>query len=359
MRDTPTDTSIAFIEAKVPDMQRIGQLLHVCRTENQWANRGPLYHMLANRYSEWFNLPADRAVLPCANGGIGLEAMARHQAVSAGRKLRWVASAFSFANLGRGYFTDMRFVDCDDRGMLDLAALRALDPDTYDGIVVVNPFGLARDFTGYVEFAGQNDKALLIDNAAGVDRDIPDWPWQSFSLHHTKPYGAGEGGLIVVPAEAAEAIYGLIDYGARPSDPAAWLNNGKLSDIACAFQIDRLERAPDWAPLYLEQAARVRRIATGLGLQPLLGDDRSPPATSWMYLATDPVPLERLRQSTRLRLAKYYQPLAPIEAAPRAHALFARLFNIPTHPDVGGLSDGELEGAIAITALPVSVKRIE
>ena len=34
----------------------------------------------------------------------------------------------SFKNLGRGYFTDMQVLDCDDQGLLDLAALEAVPP---------------------------------------------------------------------------------------------------------------------------------------------------------------------------------------------------------------------------------------
>jgi hypothetical protein len=35
----------------------------------------------------------------------------------------------------------------------------------------------------------------------------------------------------------------LLNYGAiGQEDRGQWLNNGKISDIACAFQLDRLAR---------------------------------------------------------------------------------------------------------------------
>ncbi len=283
--------------------------------------------------------------MPCANGGVALEAMARLLALEAGRPLRWVGSAFSFQNLGRGYFAGMTFVDCDARGVMDIEAVRRLDPDSFDGLVVVNPFGLMRDFSAHIAFARETGKALLFDNAAGVDRTLPDWPWQSLSLHHTKPYGAGEGGLALVPAEAAAALYGLLDYGPAPEDPAAWLNNGKISDIACAFHLDRLERVGDWAPLYHAQAARVARLAAETGLRPVRPyDGDAAPATSWVYLADGPVRVENLRESRRVTYAKYYKPLAPL---PRTLALYERLVNVPTHPDMARLGDGELAEELA------------
>lgn len=342
---------IAFVERKTPDMARVGELLDLCRATNRWANRGPLYARLAEGYAAHFGLDGTRAIVPVANGGIALEAMARLHDLRAGRRLRWVGSAFSFQNLGRGRFAEMRVLDCDGRGLLDLDAVRALDPDEFDGLVVVNPFGLFRDFSAYAAFAAETGKALLIDNAAGADSaeggGVPAWPWQAFSLHHTKPYGVGEGGLALVPAEAAEDLYALLDYGPAPADPELWLNNGKLSDIACAFLIDRLERAADWAPRHRAQAARVTRIAAGLGLRPLGRAADAPPMTSLPLVAEVPLPREALARARRLTFGKYYRPLVPL---PRAQALYERLINVPAHPDVAALSDDALADDIARAA---------
>jgi dTDP-4-amino-4,6-dideoxygalactose transaminase len=335
---------IRFVENKTPDMARVSGLLSLCAAENQWANRGPLYRMLADGFAAHFGIGADRAVVPCANAGVALEAMARLLAMRAGRKLRWIGSAFSFQNLGRGHFADMSFVDCDAEGRLDLSEVEAQDPDSYDGLVVVNPFGLFRDFDAYIAFARRTGKLMLIDNAAGVDHTIPDWPWQAFSLHHTKPYGMGEGGLALTPAEAAEDLYGLLNYGPVPGDPSAWINNGKLSDIACAFLIDRLEKVRDWAPKYLVQAERVMRVASAAGLRPVRPFGDAAPATSWVFLADRPIPIERVLAAEHVFLAKYYKPLAPL---PRTLDLYSRLVNVPTHPDLAALSEGDLCSELA------------
>ena len=60
----------------------------------------------------------------------------------------------------------------------------------------------------------------------------------------------GEGGAALVPMADAEAVYGLIDYASDLNGSPHWLENGKISDINCAFLIDRLERASDWLPRY-------------------------------------------------------------------------------------------------------------
>ena len=330
---------MAFVEAKQPDLVRVAELLEQCRAENMWANRGPLYARLKAGFATHMHLDAARAVVPCANGGVALEAMARLHDMRAGRRLRWVGSAFSFKNLGRGYFADMQFVDCTAQGMLDLEAVKRLDPDSWDGLVLVNPFGLAEDMSAYLAFAGETGRPLLIDNAAGLGPEIPDGPWQAFSLHHTKPYGMGEGGLAVVPAADEEELYALLNYGAVPADPGAWLNNGKLSDIACAFLIDRLEKHGDWAPRYLEQAFRVDALAREAGLAPLLPIHPHVPVTSRAYLWPEPLPAENLSRMQHVTCAKYYGPLAPL---PQVTRLYARLVNIPVHPDMARVADAVL-----------------
>lgn len=335
---------IKFVSDKAPDMARIAVLLDRCRTENHWANCGPLYGALAAAYASHFALSPDRTVTPCANAGVALEAMARRLEQVEGHPLRWVASAFSFQNLGRGYFADVHFVDCTDTGLLDLDQVRELPDDSYDGIIVVNPFGLHRDLQAYIDFARATGKHLMFDNAAGVDTIIPDWPRQAFSLHHTKPYGFGEGGLAVTPSGDAAPLYALLNYGPAPENPALWLNNGKLSDVSCAFLIDRLEQAETWRPQFQDQAARVVRLAEDQGLRPLRPFCPAAPAMNWAFVAPHPIALDKVLASTPLVLGKYYKPLAPL---PKTLSLYDHLVNIPTHPDVARLSDNDLRGVMA------------
>lgn len=329
-----------FVENKRPDMAYIASLLELCIESNMWANRGPLYHMLAEKYQKHMNVPTNRVVQPCTNGGIGLEALGRFLEIGFGKPIRWVGSAFSFSNLGRGYFARMQFIDCTKEGILDLELLAALDPESYDGFVVTNPFGAWPDFDPFIDFAQKSGKFMLIDNAAGVNEHIPDWPYQCFSLHHTKPYGAGEGGLILCPADEAEAIYNLLSYNPlSDKEKPHWINNGKVSDIACAFQIERLEKCSVWKPLYVEQITRITSIAAQVGLTPLYDFDLNIPATSLPFCSADVILQQDIDASQYLTLSKYYHPLAP---TPVCADIYSRLVNIPCHPDVALIPDDKL-----------------
>ncbi|MEM6941476.1 MAG: DegT/DnrJ/EryC1/StrS family aminotransferase [Pseudomonadota bacterium] len=330
---------VAFIEEKAPDLDRVGALLRVSASENRWANRGPLYQELAQALQQHAQIPVTSAIVPLANGGIALEAMARFFDQQAGQKQRWVASAFSFRNIGRGYFHDALLLDCDQNGLLDLEVCARLAPDSFDGLIVTNPFGMQRDFARYAEFARRTGKALLIDNAAGFHTDLPDWPWQSFSFHHTKPYGAGEGGAALVPREHAEAIYALVDYASDLGASAHWLGNGKISDFSCAFILDRLEKAEDWVPRYIEQRERMIDLACEVGLETLSAPQDGIPLTSLPFLSPVPLAESAIWDTQHLTLGKYYKPLRPL---PQVSEIYARLVNVPCHPDLARKSDDEI-----------------
>ena len=335
---------VKFVEAKRPDMKLVTRLLDECAAVNQWANFGPLYHRLADEYADHMNLGPGLALTPCANAGIALELVARAMAAHAGQpKLRWIGSAFSFKNLGRGYFSDMRFLDCDDEGLLDFAALEATPLEEFDGIIVTNPFGMTHDFDRFIRFAKMTGKKLVIDNAAGMDRVIPPWPWQVFSLHHTKPYGTGEGGLVLSPAAATEFLQLVINYDRVPDAPEYWLNNGKISDIACAFLIARLRHIVDWEAGYIEQRQRLHDMFAGYQLPSLLPVNGAPPTNSLTILMGLPIDDDKLAIPRIVDVARQYTPLAPL---PCVQTIHDQIINFLVHPDLSLVSDAELAADI-------------
>ena len=186
----------------------------------------------------FFEKLSNKDVIPCSSGAIALQAMANLKSIKAGKRLRWCVSSFGFANTGRPPFDNSIVVDCDENGLLSLAALTEFADTEYDGIIVTNPFGQAKDFSEFVKWASSKNKEILIDNAAGIYNDIPNLPYQCFSLHHTKPFGFGEGGLAVLPSEDRELFLKLIEYSPSSEiERQFWISNGKLSDLACASHL--------------------------------------------------------------------------------------------------------------------------
>ncbi|SLN53172.1 DegT/DnrJ/EryC1/StrS aminotransferase family protein [Roseovarius litorisediminis] len=343
-QDNPVEgpRMVSFVERKTLDMSRLARFLEGADTFNRWANRGPAWHALSQAYQTHFRKLQGKRVVPCANGGIALEALAALHEVRAGRRLRWVVSAFSFANTGRGTLADAIKVDCDPDGVLSLSALEGLDPNSFDGLIVTNPFGLMTDFSAFAAWQHKTGKPMLIDNAAGISPDVPDLPDQAFSLHHTKPYGFGEGGLAVVSEDDFEPFLRLLEYTPLPDGEAPyWVNNGKLSELSAASHLMRLETQPEWAPLYAEQASRIDSIAESTVLKTLIKSNT--PAMSRPYLAPFPIPVSVLPNKFVV-LGKYYKPL---EDSPNARSIYDHVINIPTNPGLSKLSREQIADVLS------------
>jgi dTDP-4-amino-4,6-dideoxygalactose transaminase len=154
---------------------------------------------------------------------------------------------------------------------------------------------------------------------------------------------------MLIPRTHATTARHLIAHGKTPNrDIAKRSVNAKLSEIAAAFILDRLRRAPAWAPRYRMQLSRITELTEDLGFSPLIPRTHEVIAMTYPVLAAGDVPLIRLR-NPHLALAKCYAPLADF---PAAQALYRRLVNIPCHPDVAQLPRETLTALLAGLHVP-------
>jgi dTDP-4-amino-4,6-dideoxygalactose transaminase len=337
---------VAFVEPKKPDFNRIQELLSQSDLENHWSNFGPVWQRLKSFIEIRLELPTSRVAIPCASGTQALTAAAAIASRNPSRE-PWLVSAYGFRSTIIGPFADARIVDCDTAGMLSIEGAKDLDPSTFGGVVVTNPFGLCSDFSEYVRLARSLEKPLILDNAAGfdsIDRSDHAGIFECLSLHHTKPFGFGEGGCLIVDAEIEMRARAAINlgYGQFTPDSARYCSNGKLSEPAAAFILSRLESEKTWAPSYRRELVRLSRVASQMGIPQL---QEPPHPTTSVYgqlalLANCDVTSDELRSEV-VTLRKYYPPLSP--DAPVANATYRRIVNLPVHPGMMSISDREIE----------------
>ncbi|ANM30337.1 hypothetical protein ABI59_13300 [Acidobacteria bacterium Mor1] len=344
-----TSQPLDFIENKAPDFERVRELLEPSREANHWANGGPLSARL-ERTIETLLAPRGTRAVVCSSGTAALMALTGLHEYRAGRPLRWAGSAFAFLSSFAGKLADGLLVDCDERGLLDLEALACIPEDRYDGVLVTNAFGLYTGWTKYDAFCRARGKELIVDNAACFPRagsPVLDGVPHFLSFHQTKPWGAGEGGCVLVAEEHEDTVRRLLNFGAG-LEPAARPSafNGKISDLSCAYILDRLERFADWACFYEAQRARVIKLVeeAGLPLRPLTDPEGCGPIGHMPLLASLPVSMTDL-QNEVVVLRKYYVPGA--DGFPRAQQLYDRMINVPCHPDMAILTDRQIVNALA------------
>ncbi|HEY4282748.1 MAG TPA: DegT/DnrJ/EryC1/StrS family aminotransferase [Chthoniobacterales bacterium] len=341
-----------YLENKPPNHQRVKELLGLSAKANHWANGGPVSCLLEEQIAEITQLHPERTVVGCANGTAALNILAGLHAMKRGRALRWVVSGYSFFSCFIGPFAGSLVIDCDDEGMLDLDKLSALPTGDYDGVCVTNLFGLHPDLRRYEDFCRERGKALIVDNAQGffcVDRSRPDCPDEIISFHHTKPWGFGEGGCVLVSEEDEAIVRSIINFGVSLPDSAApWVFNGKMSDVAAAYIVDRLERIPNWLPQYKTQRHRLTLEVLDRTNLTLLSPDRHPfPGTGNIpFLAPRPIDPDQL-ENDFIALRKYYRPPTN-PALVKAHDLFARIVNIPCHREIAALRPEAIHQALEV-----------
>ena len=345
---------IAFVEAKRPDYEKIREILALSETRGVWSNFGPVSLQLEETVAELAAVPQDRRVIACASGTVALDGLVQLYEHLAGRPLRWVVSAFTFHAQRQGPLAGAQVLDCDAQGFLDPQALAALPAESYDGIMVTNLFGTASHVEWYEEHAARTGKVLLFDSATCFCSARRGKPFGSlgagelFSFHHTKPCGFGEGGCAVVPAGLANTFRSLVNFGLyKGIDTGPRSSNGKMSDVAAAFILDRLRHLQAVRAAHLQQFRRLAALARSLGLDVLVdgGADGAFPNLV-PILFPHPVGLDRLAGGP-LVVHKYYKPVA---SRPVADALYARVVCFPCHPGVAEAPDGELRAFLVALA---------
>ncbi len=346
--DAPSDDPHpSFVERKQVDWSRVRKLLALSEKANHWTNFGPVTAALERFLGRLLGLPEERCVVMCSSATTALHAVIGLHELKLGRKLRVVGCAYGFFSSNIGPLADIVLVDSDTEGMLSLEALAALDPDSYDAVLVTNLFGLRADLSDYRAFCRARGKTLIVDGAtaiAGVDRSAPDGDDEVISFHHTKPWGVGEGGCAIIAREDADIVRGFLNFGVNlPRSAARCATNGKISDYASALIIDRLERMPVWSFYYRAQQHRLSRLGASRGLALLSGNNPDAIVAHVALLAPAPVAAEPLLEQPVV-LRKYYRPLGDGDC-PVAQRLYAHIVNVPAHSGMQVLSD---EAALAL-----------
>jgi dTDP-4-amino-4,6-dideoxygalactose transaminase len=342
---------VRFVEDKPVDFDFVRATLEVSARANHWANFGPVTTRLEESLAAFLGLPPERRVVMCASGTAALFALGGLHHHRAGRPLRWVVSAFGFFPSRQGPFADARVLDCDADGLLDRDALAALPDDAWDAALVTNVFGAIADPEPWLGIARERGRTLVLDSALALDapyRDAHDLPPEIVSFHHTKPWGMGEGGCVLVDREDEDLVRSILNFGAHPVHATDRVSfNGKISDFASAFILQRLRDFSDVSERHHLQYERVVSVARRLGYAVLGGErSRTSGATPGHVplLAPHPVPTGALANHD-LVLRKYYHPLS--SGCPRAADLYARIVNVPCHPGLERLSESRLERCLA------------
>jgi dTDP-4-amino-4,6-dideoxygalactose transaminase len=119
------------------------------------------------------------------------------------------------------------------------------------GVALVRPFGLVRDQSAVAEFCRSRGLPLVVDAAAGLGaKSLPKFgsaneEVEVFSLHATKSFSIGEGGVIFAPSSMAQEIRKKLNFGFEADRTYSLGTNGKMDELHAAVALSQLDRIDD------------------------------------------------------------------------------------------------------------------
>jgi dTDP-4-amino-4,6-dideoxygalactose transaminase len=241
---------IPVMRPQLPATERLLPYLSRIDQSRIYSNFGPLTAELEDRLAAHFAIPG-AAVTTVANATLGLTLAlsaqgARPATLCLMPAWTFVASAQAAVAAGLVPF----FVDVDpvawtlDPGTV--AATIASAPGDVGAVMPVMPFGGPLDFDAWERFRSTTGVPVVIDAAAGFDAVKATATPAVVSLHATKAFGVGEGGL-VISGDAAlvreirtRSSFGF--HGSREARVPAM--NAKLSEYHAAVGLAALDEWP-------------------------------------------------------------------------------------------------------------------
>lgn len=228
-----------WVPSKNIDTELVNKLLDKSIENNQFTNNGPNVMLLESFIRDKFKINDDKSVIVVTNGAVALHSLTAGIQYTENIMLQWATQSFTFPPSAQSSLSNVEIVDIDKDGGIDL---KLIDKST-NGIIVTNIFGNVVDIDKYTEWAKTNNKFLIFDNAASAYTFYKDKNCLNYgngciiSFHHTKPFGFGEGGAIIVDKKYEKAIRCLNNFGIGLTDEY-WVkegNNNKMSDISAVY----------------------------------------------------------------------------------------------------------------------------
>ena len=228
-----------WIQKKCINTELVNELLVKSLEINQFTNNGPNVKLLESFIREKFLIDDSKAVIAVTNGAVALHALSSGIQYSENIQIQWATQAFTFPPSAQSNLSSCKIIDIDLDGGINLDDLDS----TINGIIVTNIFGNIVDIDKYVNWSKNNNKFLIFDNAATGytfykgKNSVNYGHGCILSFHHTKPFGFGEGGAIIVDKKYEYSIRCLNNFGIGLTDNY-WVkegNNNKMSDISAVY----------------------------------------------------------------------------------------------------------------------------
>lgn len=244
-----------FIKPEFPSSQEMTEDYEAIIAANWFTNFGPYEQKLSTEVANFVS-PESGHATTVANCTLGLDLAI--EALFNSEKKFVITQSFTFAAgpemLIKNGYTPI-FLDVQPGSwQMDINQARELLQfnDDIAGILLCNTFGVGNlDIADWEDLAKEKQVALIVDTAAGFGSKYNDnelvgarGDCEVFSLHATKPFAVGEGGLVTSKNnDLIEKIRSLQNFGFGNDKLVHQIGtNAKMQEINCAIGLRQLKK---------------------------------------------------------------------------------------------------------------------
>lgn len=327
-----------FVRPTVPAAEEWLPYLEPAIRAAHYTNFGPVAAQLEERIAAAYGRPGRAAILASS-------ATSALTATLLALELRGpvVVPSFTFpatvqAIIGAGCSPVFCEVDPDTWELSPAALRRLVAEQPVVGVMPVRVYGLCRSLAEIDQIAATAGLPVVVDAAAALGGRLRDGTLagqagtaEVFSLHATKVFGIGEGGVVLADPGLVQRIRRCLNFGLDGGRVTALGLNGKLSELHAAVGLAVFDRLDRFVARRTAVAERYVAMATRLAGVSMPADPGRPPWQTFpiaLPAATDLPRLVEALAAAGLETRPYYSP--PLHR----YALFGHTPHLPVTDDV-------------------------
>ena len=258
---------IPIFRPSMPPVESVLSFLQQIDRGRVYSNNGPILAAYKEELSAYLGVPTERLVI-LSSATLCLQGLAELS-----EKKNWIVPDFTFAASGLAVLNagrQLTLVDVEETSW----QLSRTEVDkkltSFSGVMPVMPFGADVDLQ---DWAGYQD--LIIDAAASLGAEISGLETLGaksavvFSVHATKVFPAGEGGVAVCGSESlARRLTQWGNFGMSEDRVSKFVGtNGKMTEFVAAYGLKSLIKREKESLQWSAQRGRARAIEKRLAIE--------------------------------------------------------------------------------------------
>lgn len=286
--DPKLEKMIPILRSSLPPFEKMIPYMKQVEANRCHSNFGKLFKLFEERMADFFGISVDQLVIVC-NGTLALQAGLMALEIPYGKYClmpSWTFSATPASAQIAGLKPLFLDVDVDSQILTVNKVMEFLDHqhvpmEEIGAVMIVSPFGAPLSRKSWDDFTTNTNIPVIIDAAASFDAihripimSIGSTPMM-ISLHATKIFGIGEGGMLLsTNTELIKRIKGISNFGFDLTRESNYLGmNAKMSEYQAAIGLAVLDSWEEIRSKRLMVTTTYIRMLNQLGLDSWLSTD--------------------------------------------------------------------------------------